>query len=449
MSNDLDLTATASPESRSDAPRPELGRLVSRPGIVAIHPHHDDCGYPVHRISTVSSVGRLHASTVRLDDSTVSRTHARVEPVASGLWVLDLGSSRGTFVDGNRVGSDGALAKFGSLLRFGGRIFLVVGDVEAYRKPLRRLSAPFLGLARDVLAGPVLSEVWDRAARVADLPHPVMIFGESGSGKECVARLLHATRSKKGPFVGLNIAAVPEGLFESELFGHQRGAFTGAMACRQGAFREASGGVLFLDEVADLRTDLQVKLLRAIDLHRVRPVGASSDVDVDVRLVAATSRDLRAMCRDGRFRLDLYYRLTGVVVEVPPLRERRDDVLLLARSILRDEAPGLSLTPEVAEALALARWEGNVRNLRYALAHAIAQAVASGGKQIHLYHLPDLSPVGEQQDVGLTVASIRSAMARANGVASKAATLLGVSRATLYNACRRLGIDVSTLRGPS
>jgi transcriptional regulator of acetoin/glycerol metabolism len=421
------------------------GRAPFRPALVRIFPVLVDQPPVVCSMRRKCRLGRDPSLDLVIDDGSVSRRHAVLSTSARGLRVFDEGSTGGTFVDGQRVGKAGVWADFGAVLRFGATLWLAVRDGEAYRAAPRRLAASFLGLPRDVIAGPTLSRVWDQTIRIATLAAPVLVLGESGSGKEAIARLLHATRAAKSPFVGLNVAAIPPTLFESVLFGHEKGAFTGAAAAHPGAFQEACGGVLFLDEVADLGLDLQAKLLRAIDLNQIRPIGARADVNVDVRLVSATSRDLAADCAAGHFRKDLYYRLAGLIVSVPPLRERRDDVLVLAQSILADEAPQLFLGAPAAEALALGQWDGNVRNLRYALSHAIGQAVAAECREIGVKHLPkERAPASPQGP--LTKDQVRSAMADAKGVATRAAAALDVSRATFYRVCARLGIETDSLR---
>ncbi len=333
-------------------------------------------------------------------------------------------------------------------MRVGNTLLLVVRDAEPYGRGVCRLSAEFLGLPRDSLAGPTLSQTWDQASRAASLPQPVLVLGESGSGKESIARIIHRASGKTGTFVALNIAAIPEGLFEAEAFGHERGAYTGANAQRLGVFREAQDGVLFLDEIGDLQPDLQVKLLRVLDSSHVRPLGARGDTKVNVRLVAATNRDLRSGCADGQFRLDLYYRLSGIVIKVPPLRERREDILLVAHAALRESAPQLSLSVGAAEALVLAPWDGNVRALFHAIAHASAAALSESAARIYPHHLPDLRTIAALPGEPITKDAIAAAMARSNNVAGRAAAHLGVSRATFYNACKRLGITPASFRAP-
>lgn len=418
-------------------------KRAPRPGLVELFPGSADGAPPVFPVRGTMIVGRGSQSDIRLVDDQVSRRHASVERRSDGLHVCDLGSRYGTFVNGTPVTADGMLAPPGAVVRFAETVLLVVDDVTLHAEAPHRLKASFLDAEHDVVAGPTLFRTWDHATRAASLRHPVLIQGESGSGKETIARLIHAGSSARAPFVAVNVAAIPEALFESELFGHVRGAFTGASASAAGAFRDAAGGVLFLDEVGDLRLDLQVKLLRAIDQKRVRPVGSSVEHPADTRVVAATHRDLHADAVAGRFRLDLYHRLAGIVVHVPPLRERRDEILLQARARLRLEAPNLVLTAGSAERLALGRWPGNARELSHALGRASLRALSANRKEIMGEDLPALDETSDGQQ---TLASVQEIMRQTGGNATLAAKALGVSRSTLYNLFRRLGIDPHELR---
>ncbi len=239
---------------------------------------------------------------------------------------------------------------------------------------------------------PPMLELFRVLGRAADSMTTILVTGESGVGKELVARAVHqASRRKSGPFVALNCGALPENLLESELFGHLRGAFTDARTDRPGAFREAHGGTLFLDEVGELPLALQPKLLRVLQERTVRPVGADRELPVDVRIVCATNADLNAAVAAGRFREDLYYRLDVVHLEVPPLRTRGTDVLLLAQAFLarlakRDSVPERTLTPEAAQRLLDYDWPGNVRELLNVLERAIA---LSDGPNLRVDDLPE------------------------------------------------------------
>ena len=431
-----------SPERAPAQKKPHAGA-----GFVQIFPRPLGAAPRAWRVRGEAILGSADDCPVAVADRRVSRHHARVEQTQGGFGVTDLDSRHGTFVAGAPAGRAAVRVAYGDVVRVGDTLLLAVSDLDAYCCAPRRIPASLLGMRDDVLAGPSFCQVLDHAARVAGLGQPVLLLGESGSGKEIVARSVHAARHVPGPFVGLNISAIPETLFESELFGHERGAFTGAVDARPGAFREASSGVLFLDEVADLRVDLQVKLLRVIDTQSVRPLGGRHDAPIDVQVVAATSCDLHAACGKSEFRHDLYYRLAGVILRIPALRERRDEILLLAQAMLERQAPTLRLTVEVAEALGTGAWHGNVRNLRRVMTHAISSAVAAGRSDVIAADLPELDPLGKSTgEDKLSVESVRLAMARADGVASRAAALMGVSRSTFYNLCKRFGIHAESLR---
>jgi two-component system response regulator HydG len=323
-----------------------------------------------------------------------------------------------------------------------------------------------------VAESPATRAVFLRVADFAQADAPVMVQGESGTGKEIVARALHANGPRRdAPFVALNVAAVPGELLESELFGHVRGAFTGATQAKQGLLEAASGGTLVLDEIAEMPLPLQAKLLRAVQEGEVRRVGDTRVFGVDVRFVCATHRDLRALVAAGRFREDLYYRLDVLTVRVPPLRERREAVLPLARSFLAAEKrPPAGLAPEAERALAAYDWPGNVRELGNAVKHGCA--LARGGVR-RVEHLPERvrdstsrapSPLpsppasagGEGELVRAstsTPTSTRSwrladverahvlhVLERCGGSQQDAARLLGIGRTTLWRKLKSWGI---------
>ncbi|HUL11005.1 MAG TPA: sigma 54-interacting transcriptional regulator [Methylococcaceae bacterium] len=232
--------------------------------------------------------------------------------------------------------------------------------------------------ARIITQSPVMEELLSQAHRVAQSKASVFIGGESGTGKELLARAIHeASTRKDGPFVAVNCSAIPESLFESELFGHRKGAFTGATRDHQGLFRAADGGTLFLDEIGDMPKSIQVKLLRALQEMRVRPVGATQDEEVDVRIISATHTDLDKAMQEGSFREDLYYRLNVVTFQLPPLAQRREDISLLAMYFLRELSDGYGdrvkgFSPEAMECLVNSDWPGNVRQLRNVVEQSVA-----------------------------------------------------------------------------
>lgn len=228
---------------------------------------------------------------------------------------------------------------------------------------------------------PSMQELFTRLQRVADTETSVLITGESGSGKEITARALHEfSRRRSGPFVAINCSALPENLLESELFGHVKGAFTNAWQDRTGLLLEANGGTLFLDELGDIPLSLQPKLLRALEERTVRPLGGNKEMSFDVRILAATNIDLESAVEEGRFREDLYYRLNVIKVDIPPLRQRGTDILLLARKFIEDFAKKMGkkvegLEESTAKRLLGYEWPGNVRELRNAMEHGVAMAL--------------------------------------------------------------------------
>ncbi len=254
-------------------------------------------------------------------------------------------------------------------------------------RQLERAGGEFPGRYGMISGAPEMQPVFERIERVAPSDVPVLIHGETGTGKELVAHALHArSRRAKKTFLAENCAAVPANLLESELFGHKKGSFTHAIADRPGHFVVADGGTLFLDEIGDMPLEMQSKLLRVLESGELRPVGSSQTVRVDVRIVAATHRDLTAMVSARQFREDLYYRLNVIQILLPPLRERTGDVALLTRFFLgKFAAPGIELTPEALAALCEHPWPGNVRQLENELRRATALTRGRIG-------LEDLSP---------------------------------------------------------
>jgi DNA-binding NtrC family response regulator len=309
----------------------------------------------------------------------------------------------------------------------------------------RRTPEPFLG------ASPAIRRAAELAARVSRVSTPVLIRGETGSGKGVLARWLHEHGPRAGqPFVDLNCAGLSRELLESELFGHQKGAFTGALAPKAGLMEMAHRGTLFLDEVGDVDLQVQAKLLKVVEEMRFRRLGDVHDRSVDVRLLAATHRDLDALVASGAFREDLYYRIRGVELRVPPLRERGDDIIQLARHFLervsRDLArPGLRLTGAAEAALLAYTWPGNVRELRNVLEHA---ALLGAGPALEPGDFSDLLRLRMARDTPgpeLTLDEaerrhVERVLRRENWAVRRAAGVLGISRTALYERMRKYGL---------
>jgi two-component system nitrogen regulation response regulator NtrX len=323
---------------------------------------------------------------------------------------------------------------------------------------------------RYVMVGesPALRRLRAEIEQAAPTNGRALIFGENGTGKELVARAIHAGSLRaSGPFVEVNCAAIPEELIESELFGHARGAFTGALAARTGKFELADGGTLFLDEIGDMSLKTQAKVLRALQEQRVEPVGGTGSVQVDVRVVAATNKNLEEEIQRGRFREDLYFRLNVIPFHVPPLRERREDVPLLARhfaQVLSAEhgRRPRALSPEVTDALSQLPWPGNVRELRNIIERLV---IMTSGDTIERRHLPAslleaaeaAVPAAHEPGPAGTLAEAREAFERrfilgkyheCGGNMSRTAEALGVERSNLYRKMKAYGL-LPARRGPA
>ncbi len=299
-----------------------------------------------------------------------------------------------------------------------------------------------------------MRRVRELVSRVANSEASVLIQGETGTGKELVARLIHSSSTRQsGPFVAVNCAAVPHALIESELFGHARGAFTDARTQRTGLFLEAHGGTLFLDEIAELPLETQPKLLRALQERTVRPVGSNTETPFDVRVVAATNRDLEYEVFEKRFREDLYYRLNVVTIELPPLRSRGGDVLELAQHLLarfadRAGKPPLTLSPGAAEKLVAYQWPGNVRELENCLERGVALArfdqltVEDLPDKIRNFHAENFVVAADDPTAVVTLEELEKryilrVLTLMGGNKSQAAQVLGVDRRTLYRKLAR------------
>jgi len=297
---------------------------------------------------------------------------------------------------------------------------------------------------------PAFLEIKQQISRIADLDTSVLICGESGTGKELVARALHRqSRRSEGPFVAINCAALPENLLESELFGHVRGAFTDAREQRKGLFVEASNGTLLLDEIAEMPLSLQPKLLRVLEDHKVRPLGGSSEIDCDVRVLAATHQDLEAAVAAGKFRSDLFYRLNVIQLDLPALCERSNDILLLALNFIqqlsqRFNKSVVGLSQPAAAALLAYHWPGNVRELRNVIERAIAltlhdqltledfppqirQPAGSAPQPVNFIEAGNILPLEQMER-----RYIQQVLEQLDGNRTLAARLLGVDRKTLY-----------------
>ncbi len=377
---------------------------------------------------------------LKLADDRVSRAHVRIH-VGPRLRVEDLGSANGTFVGGERLaGGEVRAIDPGAVVEIG-RTLLIVRRRDAVdaTKPT--------GAAGDVEVGEAMRRAVDVAERAAASNLAVLLLGETGVGKDVLAERIHKASPRAGaPFLRLNCAAFSANLLESELFGHEKGAFTGATAAKVGLLESADGGTVFLDEIADLPLELQAKLLIVIERCEVMAVGAVRPRPIDVRFVSATNRDLQREVAVGAFRRDLYYRLNAITVAIPPLRSRGSEIEGLARLFAREAARTMGrgpseLSPEAVERLRAHPWPGNVRELRAVIERAVllAEGSALGRDDLHL------PPAGEGEDAPWPEGSsererVTAALARCGGNQSRAARALGVSRNTLIARIAEYGL---------
>jgi transcriptional regulator with GAF, ATPase, and Fis domain len=400
---------------------------------------------------------------LRMSDSTVSARHARLRRDA-GAWVIEdreiwdaQGRTHGTFVDGLRI-SQRALSD-GSVILLG-KTFLVFREVLTADPP----ASNRLDLGADELAtlprglqtlSPSLEDQFGELLKIARTQNPIMIIGETGTGKELVARAVHRLSGRKGPLVAVNCGAIPHQLVESHLFGHRKGAFSDAIQDREGQIPASRHGTLFLDEIGELPLSAQPALLRAVQFGEVLPVGEARPIKVDIRVIAATHRDLARSVRDerdragqGSFREDLWFRLSVSTVRLPPLRERMEDLGLFLRAVLRDhEAPAnTTFSLSAAEAFYAHAWPGNIRELENALLHSLPLAVR--GEIDARHQPPELTRA--KQSAGAPHQVQRDALVellrKHKGNLAEVARAEGLTYEAIRKRCERLEVDPKTYR---
>ncbi len=413
-------------------------------------------------------LGRGDDATIRLVDVLASRNHCEIVRDAAGFRLRDLTSKNGTALNGLPV--EEKVLEQGDEIRIGETVFYFTHTSDSnpadllstrHREVLHglgglaTLSRGPIGGGRLVGTHPKMKALYRQIEKVAPLDLAVLVRGESGTGKDLVASTLHENSPRRThPFVAVNCAALATELLESELFGHEKGAFSGAHARRRGLFEQAAGGTIFLDEIAEMDPGCQVALLRVIQEKRIRRVGGTEEIPVDVRVVAATHRDLEGMIEEGRFRQDLYFRLSGVELRLPSLRERPEDVPALAEHFVRQYAATArrriqGITKEALERLSLHPWPGNVRELR----NAIERAVVMGSSQrigVDDILLPDVVPDPDAEPPSLAeveAAHIARVLDFAGGQIARAARILGIQRSTLYRKIKEYGLSAGPEEG--
>jgi transcriptional regulator with PAS, ATPase and Fis domain len=389
-------------------------------------------------------IGSASANDVVLDDPHASRFHCEIRRTSEGYLLRDLGSTNGTRV-GEVVVKEGLLQSGATLIIGATRIQFLAdeGRLEEVEASPHQSFGDLVG--RSVR----MREVFGLLERIGPTDLTVLIGGETGSGKDVLARAIHQSSSRaKKPFVVFDCAAVAPSLIESELFGHKKGAFTGASESREGAFERANGGTLFLDEIGELSVDLQPKLLRALEQREVRAVGGQQEIPVDVRIIAASHRDLERQVRDGKLRQDLFFRISVVTVNVPPLRQRLEDLPLLVEAILLSIGRHVGVAPETMSVLERYEWPGNIRELKNVIESAAAVCDAEQIEPRHLmffkprHREPTLStlPLAGKSLESIERAAIAQTLEHCGGNKTRAAKTLGISPSTLYEKVKKYSI---------
>jgi transcriptional regulator with PAS, ATPase and Fis domain len=405
----------------------------------------------------LARVGTAAGNELRLADPTVSRVHCELRVRSGSVLIRDCGSTNGTFVEGVRL-REGEV-KPGALVRVGSSAFRIEDSgMPAYLPMSERTS-----FGECVGSSLEMRRVYAVLERAAPTTSTVLIEGETGTGKDIAARSLHANSTRaRGPFVPIDCAAIPLTLIESELFGHVRGAFSGATNDRRGVFEEAAGGTVFLDEIGELPMQVQPKLLRAIEQRAIRRVGSNLERPVDVRIVAATNRSLAQCVNEGTFREDLYYRLAVIQVTIPPLRSRREDIATLARHFHAQLGGPGELTPEFLAMLAARSWPGNVRELRNFLERSVSLGLVGDGpappaelppeqgipadaiEQLVPLHVP-LKDARQAWTERFETVYVRGMLRKTGGNLTRAAELAGVNRRFMQRIVSRLALSGADL----
>jgi DNA-binding NtrC family response regulator len=425
-------------------------QLQQRPGVAVVSSLRveviDGPDRGVHAVGgDALSVGTAKDNALVVGDFTVSRYHLEATPHPGGVLVVDLGSTNGTYIGAVRI--ERAIVPPGTAITLGGT---TIRFDDAVKRTITAASEARQH-AGMIARSPQLLKLFGDIDRIATTPTSVLIVGESGTGKERVAEALHTQSGRTGPLVTIDCGALTSALLQSELFGHERGAFTGADRVHIGAFERASGGTVFLDEIGELPAADQSSLLGVLERRRFRRVGGSQEIEIDARVIAATNRDLRAEVNNNRFRHDLYHRLAVVVLRLPPLRERREDIAPLVEHFARELGASGPLE-EVFGADTLLRWArhpwpGNIRELRNAVESALV--VGPGGFHDHPHEAPRAAsggPLLPYKDARASVVReferdyLARLLADANGNVSQAARAAKMDRSHLIDLLHRHGL---------
>jgi DNA-binding NtrC family response regulator len=447
---------------QSESLRPDaLVGPAPTPGLIVIFEAGLPAAIPVPIVDGELKLGRDHEIFTAHPDARVSRQHAVVRCDGHRFTIVDLGSRNGTIADGKRLKAD-APTEVTRVIRIGDVLLVPVRNIE----PIQRLG---VRVANGRVEGPALQEALAAACHAARLGSTLHITGESGAGKEGMARAFHAAAPSSGPFTAVNCATIPEGVAERLLFGAKRGAYSGADADAEGYVQASHGGTLFLDEVAELSLAVQAKLLRVLETGEVLPLGAARPRKVDLRFCSATHRDLRAQVAAGKLREDLFFRIATPRVVVPPLRDRPEEIPWLLRAEIERTGLDLTLHVSMVEACLLRVWPGNARELLAETRSAAQVAIAAGASRVEAAHLSEMAgsafaaPVEPQAPAPAAVAAptpapaqgspptrakLSGVLKRCEGNVSAAARELGVHRTQLRRWMERHGLDARAFAPP-
>jgi transcriptional regulator with GAF, ATPase, and Fis domain len=414
------------------------GASAGAPGLVVLFCEGRVSRHVLPLGARAATIGRQDDQLLQVeDDPALSRRHATVIRRQRRIQIQDHDSHNGVYVNGVRQRGEVPLGS-GDIVRCGGTLLQVVPEVDRFD------GWPEMALGSPLLGGPAMEQVRRQIAIYAPHDLALLIEGESGTGKELVASELHRQSQRQGAYVPVNCAAIPEPIFEAELFGARRGAFTGATSDRPGLMASAAGGSLFLDEVGELPLSLQSKLLRALERKEVRQVGGDRARRVEFRLIAATNRDLALEVAANSFRGDLYHRLTALRIRIPGLRERREDIVVMARHAAATVGGGvraMALSAGAMESLLLHGWPGNVRELLQMVRAAAIEAAAEEAQVIQRRHIGlevERPPEGPDR--------LRELLRQNSGNVVQCAAELGISRRKLYDLLREHGLRPADYR---
>lgn len=392
------------------------------------------------------SIGNTTSNDIVIDDSYVSKHHCKIVKEHDQIWLIDLGSTNGTYIDGEKI----------EKIELENNTSFMIGKTEIALQRLRETEkikqSNKYELDGMLSASSSMRQIFSLITKVATTNATIFITGESGTGKELVAKSIHNNSNRKAyPFVAINCGAIPETLIESELFGHEKGAFTGAGATYKGVFEQANLGTLFLDEIGEMPLELQTRLLRALETRTIRRIGGNTEIQVNVRIIAATNKKLKEIVRNGNFREDLFYRLFIVPIELPPLCNRENDIMTLAKHFTKMfsiDGTEVRFSRQAIAKLQEYHWPGNIRELKNTIQRAVIlkKEKSIRSNDLLLSKLTQQTKTISPSLITSEKQNIIHALRNYKGNQTKASDYLGISRTTIASKIRKYNIDVFSLK---